>query len=306
MRSRKFRLRYRASDGFIVIAVLWILAALATLAAVYTLYLHEVVPGVAGRDDRLHAQALELAGVELAVYELTAIPDARPSTGRFGFRLGNADIVVAFRSEAARIDLNKAPKEMLAGLFAEFGANSDDATGFADRIIAWRTPLNAGAADNEASLYAGRTYGPRRAPFQHVNELALVVGPPPALIDAVLPYVTVFSGQPEINVLAAVPEVLAALPRLTPERMQLLLAQREGASQDIVNAQLGTAAQMTTARGSKTNRITVDVRFDADRRFRSEAVVLILDDDAEPYRLLSWRDETVEPSAGERPYAGGR
>jgi hypothetical protein len=39
---------------------------------------------------------------------------------------------------------------------------------------------------------------------------------------------------------------------------------------------------------------------------RSEAVVLLLDDDAGPFRLLSWRDETWELLTGERLNASMR
>ena len=35
----------------------------------------------------------------------------------FSFRLGQANVAVEFRSEAARIDLNAAPKQLLVGLF---------------------------------------------------------------------------------------------------------------------------------------------------------------------------------------------
>jgi hypothetical protein len=65
--------------------------------------------------------------------------------------------------------------------------------------------------------------------------------------------------------------VLAVLPGLTPARIHLLLAQRNG----VANAQPATAGQYVTAQSSKANRITVDMRFDGNRRMRSEAVVLL-------------------------------
>jgi general secretion pathway protein K len=308
MRSCELLSRREVPDGFIVVAVLWILAALATLAAIYAVYVNVTGFALVGYDDRLEAQGLAVAGVELAAYQLTAIPEARPSRGKFAFRLGTADVTVEFRSESGRIDLNLAPKQLLAGLFTVLGANRDDADGYADRILGWRSPVNSGAADSEAFLYrtAGRNYGPRHGPFQHVNELGLVLGLPEDLVDRALPYLTVYSGQAEVNLFNAAPEVLAALPGLTPERIQILLAQREGAPQDILNAQLGMAAQYATVQSSKANRVTVEVRFDASRRVRSEAVVLLLDDDTEPFRMLSWRDEIGEPTTGERPNAAVR
>jgi general secretion pathway protein K len=299
--------RQGSSDGFIVVAVLWILAALATLALTYGVYVNATAFALADYDVRLQAQELAMAGVELAVYKLTQNPNARPPQGRFAFRLGNAQVAVDFRSESGRIDLNFAPKQLLVGLFAVLGYEEETAEDFADRVIAWRTPAS-GVADSEAFLYrtAGKSYGPRRGPFQHVNELGLVLGMTPDLVEHALPYVTVYSGQAEVNVFNAAPEVLATLPGLTPARIQLLLAQREGAPQDIVNAHLGMAAQYVTAQSSKANRITVDVRFAGNRRMRSEAVVLVPDDDVDPFRVLSWRDDAGERPIDERPYAGMR
>jgi general secretion pathway protein K len=301
---RRILSRQHDSDGFIVVAVLWILAALATLATTYGVYVNATAFAWADYDVRLQAQELARAGVELAVYRLTENPQARPAQGSFAFRLGNAVVAVAFRSESGRIDLNFAPRQLLAGLFTVLGSEPEAAEEFADRIIAWRTPVS-GAADSEAFLYrtAGKTYGPRRGPFQHVNELGLVLGMTPDLVNRALPYLTIYSGQAEINVFNAAPEVLAALPGLTPGRIQILLAQRDGAPQDIVNAQLGTAAQYVTVQSGKANRITVDVRLDGNRRMRSEAVVLLLDDGADPFRVLSWRDDSGERSTEERPYA---
>jgi general secretion pathway protein K len=282
--------------------VLWILAALATLAATHAVYVNATAFSLADYDIRLQAQELATAGVELAVYRLTEVPEARPSQGEFEFRLGNAAVTVNFRSENGRIDLNFAPRQLLVGLFTVLGAEREDAEGYADRIIAWRTPATSQAADTEDFLYrtAGKTYGPRRGPFQHVNELGLVAGLPSDLVNRSLPYLTVFSGQQEVNISNAAPEVLAALPGLTPGRIEILLAQRAGVSQDVLNSRLGMAAQYVTARSSKANRITVDVRFETGRRMRSEAVVLLLDDDAEPFRVLSWRDDSGEPSSDER------
>src|ERR1700704_3930748 len=113
----------RARNGFIVVAVLWILAALATLASIYASYVATTVIASRVNDERIQAHALISAAVELAAYQLSASSqEPRQTRGAFNFRASNADIAVEFRSEAARIDLNQAPKPLLAGLFAALGA----------------------------------------------------------------------------------------------------------------------------------------------------------------------------------------
>ena len=221
--------RSSARDGFIIVAVLWILIALATLASIYSIYISNSALAVSVMDDGLQAEALVSASLELTAYRLTVPKDAlRPTRGQFGFRLGRANVVVNYSSEAARIDLNEAPKILLAGFFVALGASNDDANGYADRIIGWRKPPKPADQANEAALYrsAGLPYLPRGAPFAHASELWLVQGLPPALVGRALPLVTVYSGRPDINVFDAPPELIAALPGMTPVRLKLFLDQR--------------------------------------------------------------------------------
>lgn len=287
------------SAGFIIVAVLWILGALATLAVIYSLYVRETALEFVDHDERLQAQALAMSGLELAAYQLTADPRTPLLQGQFDFEEGNAKIAVSFRTENSRIDLNFAPKELLAGLFSNLGVESNAASTYADRIIAWRTPLQSGQSDPEAGLYqaAGKSYGPRHAPFQHPDELALVADIPPSVVDRILPYVTVYTGRPEVNVLAAPPQVLAALPGMTPERLQLLLTLRQGSPQDLA-AQLGALPPDMTLEGSKANRVSIGIRFGSGRRMLAEAVILLSGLDTEPYRVLSWRDNVPPASEG--------
>lgn len=138
--------------GFIVIVVLWMLAALATLALVYLTYVTNTAVTVAVNTDRLQADALVNAGVELAAYRLTAESEAtRPTSGTFNARVGAGRVAVTFRSEAARIDLNMAPKAVLAGLMTGLGVSASDAPDYADRILAWRSSTETGQDNPEDS-----------------------------------------------------------------------------------------------------------------------------------------------------------
>ena len=122
--------------GFVIIAVLWILAALAALATIFSVYLSNSAWALAVNDSGLKAEALVSASLELTTYQLLLAGDkARPARGSFRFRLDNADVLVSFTSEAARIDLNFASKEMLANLFAVLGADQQAAKEYADRTV---------------------------------------------------------------------------------------------------------------------------------------------------------------------------
>ena len=272
--------RSSSEQGFVIVAVLWLLAALAALATIFSLYLSNS------------------AGVELTAYQLQlAGKDARPALGSFHTRLNGANLAVSFVSEAARVDLNAAPKELIAGLLAVLGAGEEDAREYADRIIGWRTKSKPETVGNEDALYraAGRPYSPRQAPFAHVNELGLVLGLPPALVERALPFVTIFSGVSGVDVLTAPPEVIAALPGMTPLTLKQFLTDRATLPNDsaAIAAALGAAAKSNVAaQKSQAYRILIRVGFPNGRETVSE-VVIDLRGEQDPYRVLSWQDDVI-------------
>ena len=285
----------RGERGFIVVAVLWILAALATLATIFSMYVINTAIAFAVHDERLQAEALARAAIELSVYQIAVNPQAPPSRGTFRFRIANADVNAEFKSETARIDLNTAPKELLAGLFATIGAQRGAADYYADRIIGWRAPPSEDNRTDEAGLYraAGLPYGPRGAPFPHIGELALVHSIPDLLIEKALPFLTVYSGQPQINIFNAAPQVVAALPGMDAARLNAVLVQREAGPQNAEGllAMLGPAQTLANTQSNKALRVTARIAFDSGQRMTTEAVIFLLDDGPQPYRVLTWRDD---------------
>jgi general secretion pathway protein K len=285
-------------QGFVLVAVLWILMALSALAMIFSVYLSGSARALAVNDTALRAEALVSASLELTTYQLLLPGDqARPSHGSFHFGMDDADVVVTFTSEAARIDLNFAPKELLAGLLTGLGASEAAAQEEANRIVGWRTRPVPGAANDEEALYgaAGLGYSPRQSLFTHVNELALVSGLAPALVDRALPFVTVFNGSSGVDREIAAPEVIAALPKTQANPNDVL-----GAGSDVSNVNPGATADSSAppqgnapAAKSAAYRIETTINFNDGRRTASEVVIVLGDKDA-PYRVLSWQDD-VEP-----------
>ena len=288
-----------SEQGFVIVAVLWLVAALAALAVIFSAYLSSSARAIALNDSALETEALVSAGVELTAYQLRlAREDARPSQGSFRARLNGSELAVTFVSEAARVDLNAAPKELLANLLTVLGAAQDDARQFADRIVGWRTKATPERLGNEDALYlaAGRSYTPRQAPFAHVNELGLVLGLPPALVERALPFVTVFSGAPGVDPLSAPPEVIAALPGMTPLSLKQFLSDRAALPSDpaAIAAALGEAKALGTVRKSQAYRLLIRVHLQNGRNTASE-VVISLRSEEDPYRVLSWQDNVSLP-----------
>jgi general secretion pathway protein K len=317
--------------GFVIIAVLWILVALSTLAMIFSVYLSNSARALGVTDTGIAKDALVSASLELTAYQLLLTDEkSRPAQGSFRFRLDNAEVLVTFTSEAARVDLNAAPKEIIANLFEVLGAQQQAAAEVAERIVGWRTAPKNGAANDEEALYlaSGLTYSPRQAPFAHVNELSLVLGASPAMVERALPYLTVFSRSADVDVLIAPPEVVAALPGMTPEALNDFLKQRSSLPRDknAIAAALGPAAKAAgTLPQAKSFRILTALRFANGRRTSSEVVIALSADKAKeqdknnnnnnakannkdkdkgPYTILSWQDD-VETATRSLRQAGG-
>ena len=297
--------------GFVIIAVLWILVALSTLAMIFSVYLSNSARALGVTDTGIAKDALVSASLELTAYQLLRAGEKDlPAQGSFRFRMDNAEALVTFTSEAARVDLNAASKEMLAGLFEVLGAEQKAVAELADRIVGWRTQSKPGAADDEGALYlaAGLNYSPRQAHFAHVNELSLVLGASPVLVERALPYVTVFSKSADIDVLIAPPEVIAALPGMTPEILNNFLKQRPSLPHDQKAIVAALDPVKATLPETRAFRVLTTLRFDNGRRTSSEAVILLgnakgsdkantsasdkgKDEDKRPYSILSWQDQ---------------
>ena len=293
----------RNARGFIVVAVLWILAALSALVLIYLSYVTNTAVVVAASTERIQTDALATAGVELAAYQLTAVrAEGRPSSGTFNARIGAARVSVTFRSEAARIDLNAAPKALLAGLMIGLGAPPANAADYADRIVAWRAKAEAGDDDPETSSYrtSGIAYAPRHAPFPAAEELWLVRGIPAPVVERMLPFVTTFNNRALINIADAAPQVVAALPGMTPERVQAVLSQRADPRLDPRALPGLVGGEGATLEASRAYRMTVVIDFDSGRRSAAEVVILLLEEGDEPYRVLSWRNAADGATAPQR------
>jgi general secretion pathway protein K len=156
-------------------------------------------------------------------------------------------------------------------------------------------------------------YPPRHAPFDNALELSLLSGVSLAVVERVLPFVTVFSGRSEVDVFSADPTVLSALPQMTPPIVGAVLNARVSDPGDgrALLELLGPAKAHASTDRSPTFRASIAVDFDNRRRVHAEVVFRLKDQGAEqganqsanrgaeqgaePYELLYWRDDFDGP-----------
>jgi len=276
--------------GFIVVVVLWILAILSSLVSIYFVYVINTAAGFADYEDNLRVEALTSAAVELTAARQLNVPGpTRPSKGQFRFKLGAASAEVTYEAESSRVDLNTAPKELLAGLMASSGTHDEDAKTLADHVIGWRASGQNSGGGLVANQSDKLNHSPRGGKFSHTHELSLIREIPTALLERILPFVTVYSGMAQINVLDAAPQVIAALPSMSPDRLRSFLSQRlNGKTKpEALLASLGPAERNATLQSSNAIRISVQIELGRGRRSHSELVILLLPAGAQPFAILS-------------------
>lgn len=227
--------------GVALILVIWVIALMGILLGSFALIARTENFESRHLFDGTTARYAAQAGIERAVYELRNtdmtqrwVGDGRP----YEFEFDGAQVQVELTDESGLIDINTADDALLQGLFASVGVAPDQAEALSDAIQDWRDPDDMprphGAEINEYKA-AGLAYGPRNSPFQIVGEVQQVLGMNYDLFEKIEPAITIYGGGAQPNPAYAPMEVLLALPGMTPDLAQQLIAAR----QQIIPGQFG-------------------------------------------------------------------
>ncbi|AMN40697.1 general secretion pathway protein GspK [Rhodoplanes sp. Z2-YC6860] len=310
--------------GVVLVAVLWTVALLSALAMATSVTFREFAGIVTVDRDRLRADALLTAGLETAAGVVARLPEDRPLLeSEMAFRLSTGQIRVRVTDEGGRIDIGKAPVEVLASMLRRVRAENAD--GIARSIVNWRT-ANGGAppqasqtpattAQNAGDAAATTGQSPQATaqnqqtngqsqttprgkndkasskvmPFTDIRQLLNVPGVTPELVAAAAPYVTVFGGE-KLNALSASPAVLAALPGLNDDSVANFIDARRNMSGDgsQLLSMLGGAQAYVIADGKKVASVVIQARVADGYSAAAQAVIVLSSQDAQPYRVLAW------------------
>ena len=279
--------RGHPSRGAILVAVLWTVALLSGLAMAASTTFRTFAGVVTVHRDRLSADALFTAGLELAggmIERMSEIP-LLDVEGRLA--LPGGAVRVRLADEGGLIDAGKAPVELLASLFRSLGARDADA--IAQRIVAWRTP--EGAAARAAATDEPQPAPPEAEwPFSDVRQLARIPGVPPEVVAAAEPFLTVY-GNATVNPLTAPAEVIAVLPGIDRSRVRLFLETRRRFPADAQRllVLLTPAQKYIAAPSQRAASVHLTATLDDGFVATAAAVIVVFQNDGEPYRILSWK-----------------
>jgi general secretion pathway protein K len=237
--------------------VIWSLVMLASIATGFAYAVRHETRYAGDLASIARAEAASEAALRIAVLALgSSDQDARwPADGRkHDIPWPDATVSVRVYSESGRIDLNRAPRELLIGLFQQLLPDADAET-LADTLIDWRDANDQPLADGaELADYAraGYSYGPTNRPFDSVHELSQVMGFDRDAVEALVPHLTVYSRRARIDATGADPIVLAAIPGISLAEAETFVAYRDAAlaaGEEVNYKELGNAGRYLDTRG---------------------------------------------------------
>ena len=274
--------------GMVLVAVLWSIALLSALAMAASVSFRGFAGVVAIGRDRVQGEALLTAGLEVAA-GIIAGADGRPLNDvETSVTLTTGAVRARLNDEGGRIDIGKAPAEVLAALLRSVGAPARQADGAAAAIVQWRQRDNIGrptaGSDNNAAKNV------LDHPFADVLELAKVPGVAPDWIAAMRRLTTVY-GCETINPLTAPAGVIAALPGVDGGQLAAFLAARRQspANAERIIAVLGSAQRYLAAKRQQIVAVELAATLPDGYATAARAVVAVMPQDSQPYRVLVWK-----------------
>jgi general secretion pathway protein K len=289
--------------GAVLVTVLWLIALLSALVMAASITFRGFASFVALDRDRVQAEALLTGGIEAAAHTIDSLGDAPLGELETTITLVTGSVRTELSDEGGRIDIGKAPVEVLAALFQSVGASARDAKAIALAIAKWREPADPGGGTaDRAQAPAGPPGAPvqkanAELPFTDVRQLALIPGMAPEWVTAIEPLTTVY-GSETVNPLSAPAQVIVALPGVDSSRVQAFVQMRDNFPADDTQLAsiLGTDQKYLAVK--KPSAVSVHLMATLVNGFSeaARAVIVPMPEHAQPYRILLW-DLLPSPSA---------
>jgi general secretion pathway protein K len=265
-------------SGMVLVAVLWSIALLSALAMAASVTFRGFAGVMVVERDRLQADALLTAGLETAASIIDTLGDTPLAEIETSVTLGTGAVRLRLNDEGGRIDIGRAPLELIAAMLRSVGAPQAAADDLARRIVERR---KSGRRADTATAAAA-------APFSDLAQLGSIPGMSPDWMAALGPLATVFGGD-TVNPLTAPPGVIAALPGLDANRIDAFLKARRGAvNADALVQMIAPAQRYLSVRPARVASVELTARLASGFASAARAMIVVLPQDSQPYRVLTW------------------
>lgn len=203
--------------GVALLSVLWVVTILSLLAGSLVASQRSSTDTTRQWIHQAQARYAAEAAVHLTLYNLLShqlqpgsesSEEEEPPTYA-GFKLYNTIF-----SEAGKADINKISEPLLRKIIQGVLDDPQRADIISDSILDWRDGdelVRLNGAERRDYLMAERPFLPTNQPFKSVAELQRVMGITPRLYMQLKPLLTIYSGQNNVDMAAARPELLEAM-----------------------------------------------------------------------------------------------
>ncbi len=285
-------------SGVILVTVLWSIALLSALAMSAAVAFRGFAGVMAVERDRVQGTALLSAGLETAAGIINALGDAPLLDNETKINLASGSVRSRLTDEGGRIDIGKAPPEVIAALLRSVGASQAAANDVAQRIVERRNPgiiprPNVAPGSTNGMAGTPQTAQPSTPgmglPFSDVRQLRSVPGMRPEWVTGMLPLATVF-GSETINPLTAPPAVIAALPGVAKGQAEAFVRARRSSTADVerLTRLIEPARRYLAVKPVRVASVELMAELANGYAAGARSVIVVLPQDTLPYRVLVW------------------
>ena len=295
--------RHFKQGGLALVIVIWILTLLTLMAGSFAMTMRRDSSVSVAIKSNAEALAEAEAGIMIAQFML-AQTDAERRWLADGtvYQLIRPDgeVRIRIQSEAGKVDINTSNDTQLAALINAVTSDNWQQQQLLNAILDWRDSddeTRTMGAERRQYRLAGLFYEPSNSAFQSVEELQLVLGMNEVIFKAMEPFITVYSGQAEVDLRYASPQLLAILARELKERNidDTALQQRLDApsqTDDVSGVEEGA-----TDVENQTYTITAEASIGDDASAGLEVVAKKQESNTgSPFQVLDWKQIVQGPS----------
>ena len=212
-------------------------------------------------------------------------------------------ITLRLEDEGQKINPNLASDALLAALFEVRGVDHDTARRLGAAVADWVSadgPARQGGAKQKEYQAAGRSYGPPNAPIESLDELQLVLGMTPAILESVRPFLTIYTdaAAPDGKDAPPVVQRAIALAAQAPDAAQASdnVPPPDSVKQSVLAAQPDAKSPVSDEKGPLiAAQITAQSREGGV--FVRYAVVRLNQENAAAYTVLDWRRGVLDDTS---------
>ena len=271
--------------GVALVAVLWILALLATLVLGFVADTQPELRIARNNVEAARAGAIADAGVTMAILGVFNTAPTSPWRGDgrvLTLAYGGGTIRVHIEDEDGKLDVNKTPIPRLRALFAILGAEDPDL--IANSIAEERRS----AIDN--ALLSGDLGAVAPPAFFAMDELGGLPGVTPALYRRLRRVLTVYSGNAVVDSRTAPAEVLKSMPGAEAAQVDATIALREQAATAAARGESAADELLEPKKELHTFTIVSEATMASGARATHSATVSLTGVPEAPVQFMAWRD----------------